>query len=150
MFYPEKKRKPFPVSVKKTEWMLSAGKNPFTDKFVITSKCRECKIALKWGDRRYDFDHKDNDPLNNSQKNCYLVCKNCHGHATKIDKRKVNGLFTTHKTIKRKIGYKKPKKDTSKKTKRVPIRNPFGLIIGHKNVRINNTKRKKTPRKNNK
>ncbi len=135
MFAPKKERKAFPVSVKKTEWMLSASKNPFTDSFISSSRCRVCKITLRWGDRRYDFDHKDNNPSNNSQKNCYLVCKNCHGHATKMEKRKVNGLFTTHRTVKRKIGYKKTvtKKNTkviknkeSRKTSR--SNNSFGLF----------------------
>jgi hypothetical protein len=116
----EQKRKPFSKNTKKTEWMLAAGKNPYTDKFIQTSKCRKCHRPLRWGDRTYDFDHKDNNPANNSQKNCYLVCKSCHGNVTVIKKKRVTGIFgqtVGYKTIKKKVGYKKPKK-TTKKTRR--------------------------------
>ena len=114
----EKKRKPFSLTAKKIEWMSAAGKDVMQyirdKKFVKTSKCRKCKRRLVWGDRSYEFDHKDNNSSNNSQKNCYLVCRNCHGKATKIEKRAVRepflGTVIGHKTIKRKVGYKKPKK----------------------------------------
>ena len=72
-------------------------------------------------------DHKDNNPRNNSQKNCYLVCRNCHGKATKIEKRAVRDMFggiAGYKTIKRKVSYKKPKSTVAKKkvTKGTPIK----------------------------
>jgi len=83
-----------------------------------------------WGDRTYNFDHKDNNPANNSQRNCYLVCRICHGKATKIEKRAIRGIFGEvegYETIKRKVSYKKPKSTTTKKkvtkkkvTKRAP------------------------------
>lgn len=114
-------RRPFSTKTKKIEWMRAAGRDPFST-FVKTSKCRRCKRALTWGDRTYDFDHKDNSPANNSQKNCYLVCKNCHGKATVIKKKKVRDNFTGmvvgHKTIKKKVGYKKPKTKKGKRNKR--------------------------------
>ncbi len=117
-FGTEKRRKNFTVATKKIEWMKAAGRDPDeyikNKKFYKTSKCRQCGLKLTWGDRRYDFDHKDNNSSNNSQKNCYLVCKTCHGGATKIEKQKVRDPFfgdvVGHKTIKRKVGYKKPKK----------------------------------------
>jgi len=116
-----KKRKAFSIKTKKNEWMLAAGKNPFTDKFVQTSRCRVCRRSLKWGERTYDFDHKDNNPTNNKQKNCYLVCKVCHGKHTVIRKRRITGILgqtVGYETIKKKVGYKKSKKTISSKTKR--------------------------------
>jgi len=110
------RRKAFKISTKKMEWMSAAGKDPlkWRTNFVKKSKCRKCGRTLTWGDRTYDFDHKDNNPSNNSQRNCYLVCKVCHGKHTVIKKIKVRDKFTGitvgHKTIKKKIGYKKPKK----------------------------------------
>jgi len=117
LFGSEKKRKPFPLSTKKIEWLSAAGRDVHEyiakRKFYTTSYCRQCKQKLVWGDGTYSFDHKDNNPANNSQSNCYLVCRNCHGRVTKVEKRKVKGIFgqvTGYKTVKRKVGYKKPKK----------------------------------------
>jgi len=122
-------RKNFTITTKRIEWMDAAGKNVGQflrdKKFVKTSYCRKCKTKLVWGDGTYNFDHKDNNPRNNSQKNCFLVCRNCHGKATKIEKRAIRGIFGEvigHQTIKRKVSYKKPKssakKVTTRKTKR--------------------------------
>jgi len=127
MFFEEgKKRKPFPMKRKKIEWMLASGKRAYnkdgSSRFVKTSRCRVCKTPLTWGDRRYNFDHKDNNPANNTQKNCRLVCRNCHGKHTVIKKRRITGIFgqtVGYQTIKKKVGYKKPKKKpktTKKKT----------------------------------
>ena len=108
--------------------MSAAGKDPlkWRTKFVKTSKCRVCGRTLKWGDGTYDFDHKDNNPANNSQSNCFLVCKICHGKATVIKKRKIKdpifGLTIGHKTIKKKVGYKRSKKKTTTKKKRTKSR----------------------------
>ena len=88
LFQTKKKRKPFSIKTKKIKWMRASGRDPF-GKFVQTSKCRSCGRQLTWGDGSYDFDHKDNNPLNNNQKNCYLVCKSCHGKVTKIEKKRV-------------------------------------------------------------
>ena len=122
-FFNESKRKNFTTKTKKLEWMKAGGHKPELysqkGKFYKTSKCRNCNRPLTWGDRTYDFDHKDNNSANNSQKNCYLVCKICHGKHTVIKKRKIKepffGTTTGYKTIKKKVGYKKPK---SKKKKR--------------------------------
>ena len=117
LFKTPKRRKPFSINAKRIEWLLAAGRDPeeFFDKgkFYKTSCCRKCRIKLLWGDGSYDFDHKDNNPGNNRQSNCFLVCKNCHGKATKVKVIKQKGMFgevTGHKTIKLKVGYKKPKK----------------------------------------
>ena len=114
-----KRRKAFKMSTKKIEWMRAARRDPY-GKFVKTSRCRNCGRRLIWGDRTYDFDHKDNNPANISQKNCYLVCKICHGRHTKITKRKVKsfGITVRYKTIKKKVGYKKPKKRKKKKKRK--------------------------------
>jgi len=118
-FFESPARRNFTITTKRIEWMDAAGKNVAVylrdkKKFVKTSYCRECGIKLIWGDGRYNFDHKDNNPRNNSQKNCFLVCRNCHGKATKIEKRAIRepffGTVVGHQTIKRKVGYKKPKK----------------------------------------
>ena len=125
IFGPSKpERKAFAITTKKIEWMLAAGRDPeeYTEhgKFFKTSYCRvkSCRRKLTWGDRSYDFDHKDNNPANNRQSNCFLVCKSCHGKATKLEKQKVRGLLggvIGHKTIKRKVSYKKPKSTVTKK-----------------------------------
>ena len=126
-----KKRKPFSIRKKKIEWMRAAGRDPY-GKFVKTSRCRNyrrCHTTLKWGDRTYDFDHKDNNSSNDSQKNCYLVCRNCHGHVTKTKKRKVRDRLTgliRHQTIKMKVGYKKVKRKKKKKSRRKKS-NPFEI-----------------------
>lgn len=113
-YYPEpKKRKPFSTSTKKREWMRAGNRDPF-GKFVKISRCRVCKIPLRWGDRNYEFDHKNNDSSDNSQKNCFLVCLKHHRRATKIKKIKIRDRWTRatlgHKTIKLKVGYKKSRK----------------------------------------
>jgi hypothetical protein len=147
VFEAESKRKPFTIKTKKIEWALAAGRNAFDSSgkvsFVITSQCRSCKRPLTWGDRTYDFDHKDNNPSHNSQTNCYLVCKVCHGKHTVIKKRKVSGLFGGYQTIKKKVGYKKPKKQRNKK--RVAVRDIFGSITGYRTVRT--TRKRKATKK---
>ena len=150
MFFEEtKSRKPFSTKTKKIEWMLASGKRVYNKDgslcFVRTSRCRVCKTPLTWGDRRYHFDHKDNNPANNTQKNCRLVCRNCHGKHTVLKKRRVTGVFGQtigYKTIKKKVGYKKPKKKP-KTTKRVAIRDIFGNVIGYRTVKVRETKKAK-------
>src|SRR3989344_7841937 len=87
----KKTRKAFKTSTKKMEWMSSAGKDAldWRTNFAKKSRCRNCKQTLTWGDRGYEFDHKDDHNSNASQKNCFLVCRNCHGKATVIKKKKV-------------------------------------------------------------
>jgi hypothetical protein len=127
----KKKRKPFKISTKKKEWNMAAGRD-LAD-FKSTSKCRKCKAYLIWGNRGYDFDHYNNDNSNNSQNNCKLLCKTCHGKATLIGKRKILDRFTRqiigHKTIKKKVGYKKKakKKTIKKKTMKKMSKNIFGI-----------------------
>lgn len=118
----------FTLYQKRIEWLKAAGSS--AEKTLLqylttgkigklpSSKCRQCKTILRWGDGRYNFDHRDNNPRNGSQKNCYLVCRNCHGKATKIDKRAITGLFgqvVGYQTIKKKVSYKKPKSSVTKK-----------------------------------
>jgi len=155
MFWEEKKkRKPFSTKNKKMEWMRAASKDPahWRAKFVKTSKCRKCHRRLRWGDGTYDFDHKDNNPANNSLNNCYLVCKGCHGAVTVVKKRKIKGFLgetVGYETIKKKVGYKKPKKKP-KKTKRVAVRDIFGNVIRYRTVKVRKpktTKKKTTTKK---
>jgi hypothetical protein len=152
-------RRNFTITTKRIEWMDAAGKNigQFLrdKKFVKTSYCRKCRTKLTWGDGSYNFDHKDNNSKNNSQKNCYLVCRNCHGKATKIDKIAVRGgLFgeiTDYKTIKRKVSYKKPKTTATKKkvtkkkvTKRAPkkVTNRAKKSTSVKKARVKRSRKK--------
>lgn len=132
--------------------MLASGRRVYDTsgklRFVKTSNCRVCKTPLTWGDRTYNFDHKDNNPANNSQTNCYLVCRNCHGKHTVIKKRRVTGMLgqtVGYQTVKKKVGYKKPKK-TPKKTRRVAIRDIFGNVIGYKTVKVKESKTVKKKR----
>jgi len=131
-----KKRRAFTTSTKKIEWMKAGGHKPelYTEqrKFIHTSYCRRCGRKLMWGDRSYDFDHKDNNSANNSQKNCYIVCKVCHGKATVISKRKKYNPYTRqvvgYETVKKKVGYKK-KKSRKKKRRKKKSKNIFDLGI---------------------
>ena len=114
-----KKRKEFKISTKKIEWNRAAGRAD--DDFKKTSKCRHCPERFVWGKGGYQFDHKDNNSANNSQRNCHLVCATCHSRDTRIGKRKIKGFMGQtigHKTIKYKTGYKKPKKTKKKKARK--------------------------------
>jgi hypothetical protein len=127
---------------------LAANRNPYDNSgkvaFLKTSKCRVCERPLTWGDRTYNFDHKDNNPANNSQTNCYLVCKVCHGKHTVVRKRKVKGFLGEtegYETIRKKVGYKKPKKK-AQKTRRVAVRGLFGEVVKYRTVKIRKAKKK--------
>jgi len=140
LFGAERKRKNFTTRTKKEEWRLSARTVTFTKK----SKCRKCKRQLTWGDRTYEFDHKDNNPKNNSQKNCFLVCRICHAKATRFGTRREKGFLGETIAIKRtkkKVGYKKSRKKA--KPRRVAIKGLFGEIVGYRTVKP----RKKTATK---
>lgn len=121
-----KERKPFKTSTKKRVWMKAGGHNPdnWRTGFIKTTRCMNphCKKVLKWDEHLYEFDHRDNNHANISEKNCYVVCLECHKKHTKIKKILIRGaipLLDTHKTIKLKVGYKKQKiKKQHKKTRR--------------------------------
>jgi len=130
-----KRRKAFKTQTKKKEWMEAGGHNPdnWRTGFIKTSKCRHCGRVLHWGDRSYEFDHKDNNPANNSQKNCYLVCAICHRQATVIKTKRTKGIigmYAGRKVIKKKVGYKKHKgrKKTRRKSSK-KSKNPYDLGI---------------------
>jgi hypothetical protein len=124
----------FSIVTKRVEWLKAAGTdnaNRVLLKYLADgkvpakmprSKCRVCKILLTWGSGTYNFDHKDNNSANTSQKNCFLVCRNCHGGATKT--RVVReydpwfGSVIGYRTQKLKVGYKKTTKKPARKTAR--------------------------------
>jgi len=123
-FPSRKKRKAFPIAVKRMEWLEASGnrkaKNEYkkTGKFdeTVHSKCRECKKELRWGTHTYDFDHKNNTPSDVRQSNCVLYCTACHREVTKVIKVKERdsfGIFTGRYITKMgrlgKAGYEKPK-----------------------------------------
>ena len=122
-FPSRKKRKAFPIAVKRMEWLEASGnrkaKNEYkkTGKFdeTVHSKCRKCKKELRWETHTYDFDHKDNNPSNNRQSNCVLYCTACHRAITKpivVKERGFGGIVLGTKTKMArsgKVGYKKPK-----------------------------------------
>lgn len=128
------KRRPFGTRTKRIEWLKAAGEsaNKSLVKYLADgkvprpmpkSRCRECKRPLTWSDGTYDFDHKDNNPANDGQSNCYLVCKVCHGKHTKlkvVKERDIFGGVMGHRTIKLKVGYKKTtaRKSTSSRTRK--------------------------------
>lgn len=121
-----KERKPFSTQTKKRVWMKAGGHNPdnWRTGLAKTSKCMNPKCrgsVLKWGDKTYDWDHKDNDHSNNRESNCYLVHTYCHRKATVIKKKAVYsyGFRVGSETYKKKAEYKKAKKKPTKhKTKR--------------------------------
>jgi len=122
----------FSIVTKRVEWLKAAGTanaNRVLLKYLADgkvpakmprSKCRVCKIPLTWGSGTYNFDHKDNNSANTSQKNCFLVCRNDHGKATRT--RVVReydpwfGSVIGYRTQKLKIGYKKAAKKPARKT----------------------------------
>ena len=131
----EKQRRDFSIVTKRIEWLGAArtdnakrvlqkyGEDGKVPSRMPRSRCRVCKRTLTWGDGTYNFDHYDNNSANNSQRNCYLVCRNCHGAATKTRLvRELDPWFGTvigYITQKLKVGYKKkPKKAAGKTTKR--------------------------------
>jgi hypothetical protein len=124
----------FSIVTKRVEWLKAAGTD--TAKRVLQqyaadrkvparmprSRCRVCKTTLTWGSGTYNFDHKDNNSANISQKNCFLVCRNCHGKATKIrvvrEREPWFGSVIGYRTQKLKVGYKKAAKKPARKTTR--------------------------------
>jgi hypothetical protein len=124
----------FSIVTKRVEWLKAArtdnakrvllkyladGKVPAK---VPRSKCRVCKTLLTWGSGTYNFDHKDNNSANTSQRNCFLVCRNCHGKATKIrvvrEREPWFGSVIGYRTQKLKVGYKKTARKPARKTAR--------------------------------
>ena len=128
----------FSIVTKRVEWLKAAGTDNakrvllkyLADGKVPTkmprSKCRACKIPLTWGSGTYHFDHKDNNSANTSQKNCFLVCRNCHGKATKIrvvrEREPWFGSVIGYRPQKLKVGYKKTAKKPTRKTLKKPAR----------------------------
>jgi len=128
----------FSVITKRTEWLKAAGTdnaNKVLVKYLADhkvpakmprSKCRVCKMPLTWGSGTYAFDHLDNRSYNISQRNCFLVCRNDHGKATKTKViRHYNPYFggvDYTSTIKLKDGYKKTARKPVKKTVKKPTR----------------------------
>jgi hypothetical protein len=124
----------FSIVTKRVEWLKAAGTDNAKKvllKYAETqkppakmprSKCRVCKIPLSWGSGTYHFDHKDNNSANASQRNCFLVCRNCHGKATKTrvvrEYEPFFGSVVGYRTQKLKVGYKKATKKPAGKTTR--------------------------------
>jgi ssDNA-binding Zn-finger/Zn-ribbon topoisomerase 1 len=60
-------------------------------------------MVLNWGGRSYEVDYIDNNPSNNSIKNCRVVCRICHAKHIVIRKKRETGFFGET------VGYKKGK-----------------------------------------
>jgi hypothetical protein len=127
-------RRPFGIRTKRIEWFTAGGESGrkalaeyIKDGKVPTrmprSRCRVCKTPLTWRSGTYSFDHKDNNPANNSQRNCFLVCRNCHGKATKVRLVREHdpwfGSVIGYRVQKLKVGYKKTAKKPARKTTRI-------------------------------
>jgi len=133
-------RREFSVVTKRIEWLKAAGTDN-AKKVLLKyagdgkvparmprSRCRVCKTALSWGSGTYNFDHKDNNSANTSQKNCFLVCRNCHGRATKTrivrEREPWFGSVVGYRTQKLKVGYKKPIKKPARKPVKKTVKKP--------------------------
>ena len=118
---PRPRRKSFKTSTTKRVWMKARGSDPdkWRSAFIKTSYCMapRCKKKLLWEVKTYDFDHKDNNNSRNSEKNCFLVCLDCHRKHTKYGTRRNSAIFGGIYRIKKKVGYKKPKKKKTTKKK---------------------------------
>jgi hypothetical protein len=132
----------FSIVTKRVEWLKAAGTD--NAKRVLLkyladgkvparmprSKCRVCKMPLTWGSRTYHFDHKDNNSANTSQRNCFVVCRNDHGKATKIrwvrEYEPFFGSVVGYRPQKLKVGYKKPTKKTARAPVKKAIKKPAG------------------------
>ena len=130
----EKRKRPFSIVTKRIEWLGAAvidSAKRLLQKYVEDgkvpsrmprSRCRVCKRTLTWGDGTYNFDHYDNNSANSSQKNCFLVCRNCHGKATKTRVvRELDPWFGSvirYRTQKLKVGYKKTARKPARNTAR--------------------------------
>jgi len=120
-----KRRKPFKTSTKK-EALKRAG-----------YKCQNprCRINLRRSPHKklgyvVEFDHWDNNPSNNSAKNCKVLCPTCHSQLTVLKKRKVRNLVGYgYKTIKKHSGVKRKKKKRGDAGKNRP-KKPRGLLDG--------------------
>jgi hypothetical protein len=129
----------FSIVKKRVEWLKAAGTDN-AKKMLLKyladgkvparmprSRCRVCKIPLTWGSGTYNFDHKDNNSANTSQRNCFLVCRNDHGKATKIrwvrEYEPFFGSVVGYRPQKLKVGYKKTAKKSVKKIVKKPSRN---------------------------
>ena len=133
----------FSIVTKRIEWLKAAGTDNaktallkcLADNKVPArmprSRCRVCKTALVWGGGTYNFDHRDNNSANATQRNCFLVCRNCHGKATKTrvvrEYEPFLGSVVGYKTQKLKVGYKKA---TRKPAKRTTVRKPTSRTAG--------------------
>ena len=51
-------------------------------------KCRDCKKRLDFKNKLYHFNHKRNN-WDNSQKNCEVLCLNCHWKKTRKQLKKI-------------------------------------------------------------
>jgi hypothetical protein len=132
----ETQRIEFSIATKRVEWLRAAKTDTAKEvlqKYAETrkpppkmprSRCRVCKTTLTWGSGTYAFDHFDNRSYNTSQRNCYLVCRNCHGKGTKTRQVAVydadTGEYMGTTTQKLKVGYKKTAKKPARKTAKKP------------------------------
>jgi hypothetical protein len=129
----------FSIVTKRIEWLSAGGESGkrtllkyIRDEKVPAkmprSKCRVCKIPLAWGSGTYNFDHKDNNSANISQKNCFLVCRNCHGKATKIrvvrEREPWFGSVVGYRVQRLKVGYKKTAKKPARKPAKKTVKKP--------------------------
>ena len=133
-------RREFSIVTKRVEWLKAAGTDNAKKvllKYAGTqkppakmprSRCRVCKSTLTWGGGTYHFDHKDNNSGNASQKNCFLVCRNCHGGATKTrvvrEREPWFGSVIGYRTQRLKVGYKKPTKKLTTKPAKKTVKKP--------------------------
>src|SRR3989344_648754 len=97
LFKEKKQRRNFKDSIKKRVWMKCGNHDPekYKIKFIKTSYCmnKKHRKKLNW-DKKYQFqwDHIDNNPSNDKEKNCGLLCNDCHRKFTKFGNRKIKWM----------------------------------------------------------
>jgi hypothetical protein len=142
--FKSKARRPFSTQTKKRVWMKAGNHNPENWRvgFVKTSYCMSprCRKKLSW-DKKYEFefDHKNNDSSNNSEKNCFIVCNDCHKKHTQFGSRaeyNAVGMYIGKRRFKKKVGYKKVKRKISRKRKKYNNSNYFVNPITGKRTRL--------------
>lgn len=79
-------------------------------------QCEKCKAPLRTGHIHYDHVIPTSLRADNSLDNCNVLCTNCHGAKTNLDRRII---AKAHRLEEKHTGMKKPKRPQSKYKRKV-------------------------------